>query len=193
MLKLKLIFLATLLLASLRPAFSQDQLFIFFNVKPDTAQKVVIEWKIAAAADSLDLVIERSQDKISWTKIADIPFITPHVYLIHDTKPAEGLNYYRVKQVANKGESVYSDIKWVQFDRTSKLYLWPNPVSSILHIKTPFVDGSIDIFDSEGRFMLKKSITNFITDIPTADLAKGIYFLHIKYKKTSFVEKFVKD
>jgi hypothetical protein len=63
----------------------------------------------------------------------------------------------------------------------------------VLHVKTPFVTGSIDIYDEGGMFILKQSINNFITDIATGRLSKGIYFLHIRHDKETFTEKFVKE
>lgn len=195
MLRIKLFLAAALVFLSAETGSlrSGQGRFILFEVKPDTGQRVFVQWRTAAAMDSLRFEVERSRDKTSWIKITDVPSGRLHFYSSIDTTAEEGLNYYRVRQIANGGQTTVSEIKWVQIDKKGKLYLWPNPATSVLHIKTPFVTGSIDIYDGGGRFISKQSINNFITDVATGRLSKGIYFLHIKHDKETFTERFVKD
>lgn len=182
-----------LLLIKTEQLHSQTKLSIAFDVWPGTNHTVVIQWNSKLEIDSLNYVIEKSTDKQTWQTIARIATQSSHAYSSIDSHPSAGLNYYRIKQMQNDGQIFFTDVKWIQINNADKFFLWPNPATSVLHIKTPFGKGSIDMFDSEGRFILKISINNFITDIPTANLSKGIYFLHIRHDKKTFTEKFVKD
>ena len=191
--KLIIVTSLALLLVKTEQLHSQTKLSISFDVQPGTNNTVVIQWNSKLEIDSFNYVIEKSTDKQTWQTIAETTPQSLHGYSSVDYHPAEGLNYYRLKQTKSTGKVLLSEIKWIQINNAGKLYLWPNPATSVLYIKTPFGKGSIDMFDSEGRFILKISINNFITDIPTANLSKGIYFLHIRHDKKTFVEKFVKD
>jgi hypothetical protein len=63
-----------------------------------------------------------------------------------------------------------------------------------LHIRTSFVDGSIDIIDASGRILQKKPVSAFTTDIPVGQLPGGVYFVRVKYDNNKHaVEKFVKE
>ena len=189
----KLIIVASLalLLVKTEQLHSQTKLSISLDVQPGNNHTVVIQWNSKLEIDSFNYVLEKSTDKQTWQTVAETPQSLKG-YSSVDYHPAEGLNYYRLKQTKSNGEFLLTEIKWIQINNAGKLYLWPNPATSVLHIKTPFGKGSIDIVDSEGKFILKISVINFITDIPTANLPKGIYFLHIKHDKKIFIEKFVK-
>ncbi|HEX6847989.1 MAG TPA: T9SS type A sorting domain-containing protein, partial [Chitinophagaceae bacterium] len=62
----------------------------------------------------------------------------------------------------------------------------------VLHVRTPFADGSMEIVDSEGKLMKKITITDFTTDVSIQQLAKGIYIIRVKHKKDAVAEKFIK-
>jgi hypothetical protein len=62
-----------------------------------------------------------------------------------------------------------------------------------VHIKTPFLSGSIDMMDTEGKLIRKIVITDFVIDISTGSLAKGVYFLHIRHGNQFMVQKFLKE
>ena len=116
-----------------------------------------------------------------------------HQYSSTDREPGEGLIYYRVRQVGSKGSYLNTKIYWVQFSEKGRLFIWPNPANNVLHVKTPFTKGSIDIINAGGKQLLKIIITDFITDVPAIQLRKGIYFLHVRHENETLVEKFVKE
>ena len=107
--------------------------------------------------------------------------------------PADSLNYYRVKQIVSEDRFNYSEIKWVQVNTVTDVFIWPNPARDIVRVKTPFLSGEIDLIDAGGRLKRKIIITDFITEITTTELAKGIYFLAISSGNRLLTEKFIKE
>jgi hypothetical protein len=195
MARIKNIVIAGLVFLLINPGllYSQIKPFIFFNVLPGADHTVLMQWRMKPEIDTLPFEVERGRDKKIWERIVPVNPHLSHLYSITDRQAGEGLIYYRIKQAGGKDLSIYTDIKWVQISKTGKLYIWPNPANNVLHVKTPFIKGSLDIIDPGGRLMLKITITDFITDVPVLRLSKGIYFLHAKYKKEILVEKFAKE
>ena len=166
---------------------------MLFNVQPGKEQAVLIQWKVAPASDTVPCEIERSKDTINWEKIFRAGVELSHEYFFTDTMTGSGVFYYRIKQTDKKGNTSYSLTRWVQISKTGKLYLWPNPANDVLHIRTAFAKGSMEIFDAEGKLMVQRSITNYITDLPLLQLGKGIYFIRVKHDKEILAERFVKE
>lgn len=187
------IFFVTLMIV-LVPCFlySQNNRVTLFNVQPGDGQIVSVEWKVAAESDTVPFEIERSKDTIKWENVYRAGIASSHEYFFTDTMTGSGVFYYRIKQTDNNGKTFYSPTRWVQISNTGKLYIWPNPANDVLHVRTAFAKGSMEIYDAEGRLMLKRSIINNITDLPLPQLAKGIYFIRVKHDKEILAEKFVK-
>lgn len=172
---------------------AQDSVFISFNVEPDAGGYVLIQWRMLPGPDTLPLVVERSRDTIKWESIAEVPVRLSHFYSTIAVWPGESVFYYRVRQSAPGGKGAVSATRWVQAVKNGKVYLWPNPARDVLHVKTSFTDGMMDIMDGQGKMVMKIVITNHITDIPVSKLPKGIYFLQIRRNQEVFRERFVRE
>ena len=66
--------------------------------------------------------------------------------------------------------------------------------ADVLHLRSSFVDITIDIIDVSGKILHKMQVAVFTTDIPVGQLSNGIYFVRVRYDNNKqSVEKFVKD
>jgi hypothetical protein len=195
MLRKKIIAVVSIVFLLISPSLlhSQGKSFTLFDVIPASDHTVLIQWRMKPEMDSLPFEVERSMDKRTWKRIAALAAHSSHQYASTDTQPGEGLVYYRVRQVGSKSRFLYTGVNWVQFSEKGKLYIWPNLANNVLHVKTPYVNGSMDIIDAGGKQILKITITNFITDVPTDRLSKGFYFLYVRHANETLVEKFVKE
>jgi hypothetical protein len=72
----------------------------------------------------------------------------------------------------------------------NKLTLYPNPVSSLLHIKSDLVIQNIRIFDFTGKQMDLKNFDDKTVDVSA--LQDGIYIIEIQTNTTKFTSKFIK-
>jgi hypothetical protein len=194
MLRARLTFIVTVLLfMGVGQLHSQTETFTAFNVQPGQNRSVIIYWVIRPAIDSFDYVLQRSKDAKTWETIANPGFHLSHNYSHIDMHPAEGMNYYRVIQFRSKQQIGASDTKWIQVSNAGRLYMWPNPANDILHVRSPFVKGSMQVVSPAGQLMMKLSITNAVTDVPMRSLARGTYFIHVMYGKEILVERFIKQ
>jgi hypothetical protein len=75
-------------------------------------------------------------------------------------------------------------------------YRQPGPFTSfdVLHIRTSFTNGTIDVIDVSGRILHKEPVDAFTTDVPVGQLPNGIYFVWVRYDNNKkAVAKFVKN
>ena len=74
--------------------------------------------------------------------------------------------------------------------KKSTINIYPNPVKSILNIKTDDKIKTIELYDEIGRKVKNLSKSNVIN---LENLSKGIYYLKIQSEKSSSVEKIIKE
>ncbi len=74
--------------------------------------------------------------------------------------------------------------------KKSTINIYPNPVKSILNIKTDDKIKTIELYDEIGRKVKNLSKSNVIN---LENLNKGIYYLKIQTEKSSSVEKIIKE
>ena len=180
-----------LLLPLLLPA--QNGRFSLFDVSPFTGSVIMIQWKVPPLSDFSYYEVERSMDTVNWTRIARVNKNSADEYLITDSNPVNGRVYYRIRQVTRQQSSLLSVVKWVQVNKSDRIYIWPNPVKDVLHVRTPFSNGSIEILDPAGKLIIKTEIANPVMDIFTGLLPGGLYFMRIANGKRIITEKFIKD
>lgn len=194
MLRLQVISLASLIFLLFSPALlhAQARSFISFDVQPGISGTVILKWKNIRETDTLNFQVERSRDEKNWEAIVRVNVGLSDEYSTMDN-PQEGLNYYRVTLIDNSGSLQSTAVKWVQVNKARNLYIWPNPTRDVLHVKTPYTKGIIDLLDSDGKLISKVPINDFITDIALSRLSKGIYFLQIKYDNQLVMERILKQ
>lgn len=117
----------------------------------------------------------------------------PLSYSATDANPANGTNYYQLKQIDLDGKSVIvQTISVAVSGMTSAIQIFPNPVLNTLNIKDIETGASYRILDIGGRVVVPATLlTN--TQIHLDGLASGVYILLItsKNSKTQSV-KFIK-
>lgn len=100
------------------------------------------------------------------------------------TTPAEGVNYYRIRQVDYSGASSYSPIRSVTFnreDRSSGFSFFPNPAQTSVQLK--FMGSTsvkeLSIYTLAGKVVQRTmlGVSNQTVNISVADLPKGIYLV----------------
>jgi hypothetical protein len=188
----RVIYIISVLLIRSVVMYSQDRSFVYFDVRPADNQKALIQWNVNPAGDTFSFELQKSNDLTNWKVIAYFSPDLLHQYSYTDSLQ-NGVLYYRVRQIKADKSLLYSQIRWVQVNKTGKLYIWPSPAKNLLHLKTSFNSGSIDVVDESGRYVFKIFITGYITDISIARLAKGIYFLQVKHGDEILKEKFIKE
>ena len=112
---------------------------------------------------------------------------------------SDAANSTRQSLIQNKGWTFNGDVFSYACSRElsvseasyeNAVSVYPNPVSSILFIKTKEKLQSVSIFDASGRLILKTSAAD--NSVYVNDLAKGNYVIEINTSENSFRKKFIK-
>ena len=172
--------------------FSQKRIPVEFDARLSDRTTVTIHWT-KPQEDSFDYVLEKSVDAKTWQTIAHIRSELSPCYDYIDLQLKDGISYYRIAHKSQGQLLAVSDAKWIKTTNADKLYIWPTPANDILHIRSPFVNGHMNIIDSDGRLVRKIAIVDFITEVPLQALPSGIYFIQVRHGKDLLVEKFLKQ
>ncbi len=150
----------------------------------------VITWKTATESNNKGFAIERSTNGLSWSQLQ---FVNGNgntnsirSYSITDRNPAQGVNYYRLKQIDLDGRQTLSNIATVSFlqNEIADFSFYPNPVKSTLQISVnnnQSGNAKLELIDMQGRVVLAKTLSckngNVSTSLPIHHLTTGVYIL----------------
>ncbi|MEP5614175.1 MAG: T9SS type A sorting domain-containing protein, partial [Cyclobacteriaceae bacterium] len=169
--------------------------------------QVRLEWATATELNNDRFEIEHSLDGITFEKISEISGngTTSHEteYGFTDSKPALGVNYYRLKQVDYDGAFEYSNVARIVNDFVKKeisVTTYPNPTTPE-NLNVRFASGddhtavSLKIVDLTGQIYYSKTIDGALgfdkAILPRQNMTPGIYFLIIVQGESVSEQKIV--
>lgn len=136
--------------------------FLFFNGE-STPDRNKLFWATASETNNDYFVVERSADGVNFYEIGRVDgagYSTQRRdYAFDDLNPISGIGYYRIKQVDFNGQSSYSDMITLTFQRgnMSVQAIRPNPTAgdvSIDFAATKDTEIHIVIMDVTGRIVV---------------------------------------
>ena len=103
-------------------------------------EEIQLSWETSSEIQNKGFEIYRSSNNSTWEKLGWVDgngsSIQQYVYAFDDTKPAYGINYYRLKQIDFDGAFEYSEIIAIENDRSDfKIQVFPNPSSRNFNIR----------------------------------------------------------
>ena len=126
--------------------------FVSFTAKINkTAGKGVdLSWTTVNEINTSKFEVERAGSSGNFTAIGELRSVNiagTHRYVFIDKNPGSGTIYYRIKQTDLDGKHTYSDVKEVTTipESSSKISVYPNPVSGNLTIDYPEATSASDI------------------------------------------------
>lgn len=158
-------------------------------------EKVKIAWITEQESNSLHFIVEHSTDGRLWQNIATVAAAgnssVRNYYTAYDDNPANGINYYRLKQVDKDGSYQYSSIKNIVFDVAYRIVTAPNPAKDVLHvyIYSNAVQANIQLMDGAGKVIRNINTDEPHTVIDIKGLSKGLYFVKVTDSYTTTVRK----
>jgi cytochrome c peroxidase len=164
-----------------------------FSAQP-TEEKVILEWQTATERNNAFFTIEKSLEGEKWTSIGTQngagSTTQKQVYTFWDTKPAKGVQYYRLKQTDFDKQFTYSKVVAAEFGDNilPTVSLFPNPSQGqiVVNINSEEAESAtqIQIVNTMGQVVLEKKYTTgsrFYLDI--SGIANGSYFVKIRAKQ----------
>jgi uncharacterized repeat protein (TIGR03803 family) len=162
----------------------------FSVVKEDN--KALLFWNTENEISLLRYEVEKSADGSTFTKLTEK---TPrgnstNAYTATDDKPANGINYYRLKIIDKDGSYRYSIILKADFTKKYLVSILPNPAHDYIIINGADKFKRVQLIDMSGK-VVKQFIKNSSNRYSVNGLAQGIYLLQLINDDEKQVEKIV--
>ncbi|WP_181163650.1 T9SS type A sorting domain-containing protein [Pontibacter mangrovi] len=161
-----------------------------------------LSWATAQEVNNDKFVVERSQDGKNYSAIGEVKgngnSITRINYSFTDTNPAEGINYYRLRQIDFDGAEEMSNIVAVQYKgqqvfqgNLAKVY--PTLATDEVNVKLALDAAQITVLDVSGRQVAQYSSTGRELTIPVSQLQRGVYLVKVSGNSQQQTLRFVKQ
>ncbi|HRD79851.1 MAG TPA: hypothetical protein PLL53_03760 [Saprospiraceae bacterium] len=168
------------------------------------AASVLLEWRTASEQNNDYMAVERSTDGIKFEEIGRLPGIgstsEPQYYRLEDRRPAQGINYYRLRQADYDGTLSFSDVLSVRFRGEGKkeaLLLYPTLLSpgEMVQIdlrELPADELQIDIVRTDGSLVASHRFSGGgVVALPTGGLSQGVYLARLNGAHSTAPARFV--
>lgn len=161
-----------------------------FKVQADN-DRALITWTTATENNNNRFDVERSNDGKNYKVISTVQghgtTSLSHDYKAVDTKPMNGVNYYRIKQYDNDGQYQISDVRSVKFVlQNAQINVYPNPTHGDINFTVNNYNGSsikATLSNVSGKIIHQELINtntsgNFKLNL-RSQLPAGIYMLKL--------------
>ena len=187
-----LLFICVLAATGLSAQSSSSIKLLTFSAAKKSPTSALIQWTTQLETNNNYFDVERSADAQTWAPIArragSSNSDTKIQYTVVDERPSVGANYYRLHRVDLDGNSSYSDMESVTFDKinTVGISIYPNPATknSQLYIK---LDGSsaneitkVTVTDIMGQLVYEDNVQGVAAyQLNAQNLRTGVYYLSV--------------
>ena len=163
-----------------------------------TGNMVLVNWQTETETYNHYFLIERSTDGTHFCNIGKVEgagnSTTVKEYMLIDSFPKAGINYYRLKQVDYNGKStIPTPIKSVDFENNSiqSIKVYPNPAKKTVYIEMTRPDElqTISLLDVSGRLVIQTTDRQ----INIESLQNGVYFIQVNTSSEIFKQKLIKQ
>lgn len=140
-----------------------------------------LNWSVVSDQAIVKFEVQKSTDARTFETIAEMNAVNAVTnYSYTDLQAGSGVAHYRIKVITANGDAVYSYIVSVNHNKTVKVELLQNPVSSSLVFRHPDAAAVYFISDMNGRRLLQGVIKEHtaITQVDVSMLSSGTYILN---------------
>ena len=153
-----------------------------FNAKAN-GRMANLDWATASEANNAYFDVERSADATSFTSLGRVVGrgTTParQTYSFTDEAPADGANYYRLKQVDTDGTFSYSPVRVAVIRNNGELTILGNPVSTELNVSGLVAGSTAELLDMSGQVRHRQAVTADQMQVNVRNFASGTYLLRV--------------
>ncbi len=182
--------------AGIKPTGATPVMLLSFTGRLQNNHTVLLNWQTTAEHNNDYFDVERSSDGINFVSIGRVKGYgttsLPHSYPLVDSKPINGLNYYRLRQVDFDGHYIYSNIVQVEVKNKKAITALYNSQSNSIAVHFSDIQNNtvLKLFAANGQLIKSvavKNNNNCILDLPM--LASGIYMLQAMSNNDLYSEK----
>ncbi len=137
----------------------------------------LLKWNTANEQNFNGFEIERAVSDQSFSKIGYLPGKGAGSYQFLDKYAAEGINYYRLKQIDKDGSFTYSKTIAVDFSlNPGELLIYPIPAINEFNVANG--KGTMNIINNSGQVLKTVTIAEDVnTSVDISNLTSGFYTL----------------
>jgi N-acetylneuraminic acid mutarotase len=157
--------------------------------------QIAINWTTATERDNAYFAVERKgsleEDFREIGRIKGKGNSAQNVlYNLLDNQPLQGIAYYRLSSVDNKGEKTYSQTVSVTYEKGGKIVVFPSNTEGPLTVDvgSQRIDET-NVFSTTGQLMLHGNQNQIDLSI----LPRGLYFIQIKTANEIAIQKVFKQ
>jgi hypothetical protein len=174
------------------------------NLTSFTASKqasgIQLNWSTASESNSDRFEVEKSTDGINFITATSVKAAgnsdTKLNYTAIDANPAEGLNYYRLRQVDKDGKSKYYQVVSIQWVNEAKalVTLAPQPMVNTMtvKIKASVTNGSFTMYTLTGREVRSYPVNTAggttTIQVSRGSLSSGVYIYRLSSQNRGVLE-----
>lgn len=151
---------------------------------------VVLNWTTQQENNNRYFIVQRSADGITFDSIGVVTGTNTsveHTYAFTDKHPANGNNYYRLKQVDYNNQFEYTMVVMAVIHISeATVQLYPNPTHSVLNCNFAVNRGGLvkmQIANTAGMVVLQQETTystgSHRATVPVQSLQRGTYYLKL--------------
>ncbi len=170
------------------------ELSSFTATKNNNATAIV--WATETESNNDFFNIERSSDGTNFRSIGKKEGAGNSASRINydftDENPAQGINYYRLKQTDFDGRFSYSKVVTVNHGAKNVVLISPKSTQSELNIATELDDYTLSIFNTAGQEVKRMSNLSANQTVEIGELNDGIYFVKIQGNGVNETQKVTK-
>ena len=140
---------------------------------------ISLVWNHSMDNDAHQTIIERSCDLDQWEEIISLPYGS-EVKQFEDSKPCNGINYYRLKLKDLNDNYNYSEVEVANIN-FAEIRVYPNPVSSQEEVNitsSEKEDLQVLIMDQSGKTVFKSLFSQKLL-LSSSDYPSGSYYVLI--------------
>lgn len=157
--------------------------FISFTSENKEAS-VQLNWSTGFELNNNFFSLERSIDGTNWTEVTRVEsgkVEGVQNYMAIDSKPVNGLSFYRIKQVDLNGSSSYSEIIVNEYKSPLTVSIFPNPATTEFTVVSDNIQNlEIIVLDAQGKTCdLQSSSNENSVTFSTEGLSNGVYFIKL--------------
>ncbi len=165
---------------------------VSFTGKVVNKTDAALTWQTASERNNAFYAVERSFDGKQFAEIGQIKgngtTNQAHSYNFTDRNVANGLVYYRLRQIDFDGKETYSNIVSLEIEATKNTVgVFPNPTFDKIYVQNAsYTEGGV-LTDNVGRVLV--NYPKIPREISLSTLPSGIYFLKIGVENFRIVKQ----
>lgn len=177
---------------------------ISFSASQTNQYQIDLNWSTLQEINADNFIVEKSLNGTSWSQIGGVEAKgsenLKNSYILTDTRPSNGINYYRLKKNDRDGHYDYSNVIQIYFKETlASISVFPNPAKDkvTIYSKGGFNQGSqVQLYHKNGMLLETKYIqSSNVQTMDISDLSNGLYFMRIVDAKgtTMYTQSVIKN